>query len=95
MPSITIRNIPDSLLQKIKILANLEKRSMNSEFLMALEKGVAQESQQLNDKQDNISKEAQIAIWKNITGKWEDDRSTQEIIEDIYSHRTLGRNIEL
>ena len=28
-------------------------------------------------------------------GTWKDDRSTQEIIADIESHRTMGRAVDL
>ena len=39
-------------------------------------------------------KEIQIKIWKKLAVKWVDDRSTAEIIEEIYHTRTMGRDIE-
>jgi hypothetical protein len=43
----------------------------------------------------NIPKSIQISLWKNMSGTWKDDRSTKEIINDIYKNRTIGREIEL
>jgi hypothetical protein len=42
-----------------------------------------------------ISPSIQIHLWKGLTGRWEDDRATEEIITDIYSGRTDGREINL
>ena len=40
MPNLTIRNIPQDLLEKMRKQAKAEKRSLNNEILMVLEKGV-------------------------------------------------------
>ncbi len=40
MANLTVRNIPDELLNKIRLLSIIEKRSVNSEILMVLEKGL-------------------------------------------------------
>ena len=39
MANITIRNIPDDVFAKIKRLSAIEKRSMNSEVLVIIERG--------------------------------------------------------
>lgn len=44
MANITVRNIPDELLNKLRTLSILGKRSLNSEILMVLEKGLSKES---------------------------------------------------
>ncbi|HBM16317.1 MAG TPA: hypothetical protein DD381_08270 [Lentisphaeria bacterium] len=96
MPSLTVRNIPDGLLDRIRILSIHERRSINNEVLAILEKGV--ESQivtELNKPQSILSKSTQIDLWKDLCGKWTDDRKTDEIIEDIYNARTKGRDVNL
>jgi hypothetical protein len=40
-------------------------------------------------------KDVQISIWKKLSNKWQDDRTTDEIIDDIYNSRTLGREFQL
>lgn len=40
MPSITVKNIPDSIYKKLKVQAEERHRSMNSEIISCLEKSV-------------------------------------------------------
>ena len=95
MANITIRNIPDDIFEKIKRISSIERRSINNELLVIIEKGINSEIQDLKSMQKNISKETQLKLWKNLSSQWKDDRSTEEIIQDIYNSRTLGRDIEL
>ena len=95
MANITVRNIPDSILEKIRTLSTIEKRSINNELLLIIEAGLNEESERKTKNENIIPKESQIRIWEKLMGKWEDDRSAKEIIEDIYAHRTPGRNIDL
>ena len=93
MASITIRDIPESVLEKVRILSKRDRRSMNSELLTLLEKG-------LNDRTANSGREAvnpeiQVEMWRMLAGGWIDERSTEEIVSDIYAGRTKGRNISL
>lgn len=40
MPSITVKNIPDSIYNKLKKQAEIQHRSMNSEIIACLERSV-------------------------------------------------------
>jgi plasmid stability protein len=93
MTNLTVRNIPDEIIDKIKTLSELDKRSLNNEILVILEKGLFTEVK--TRKYLKISKETQINIWKKLSGLWEDKRSTKEIVDDIYSNRSNGREINL
>lgn len=93
--NITVRNIPDEVIEKIRTLSKMEKRSLNSEILLVLEKGTQEELHQRFDIKKNISKSAQIDIWKKLSNQWQDERSTDDIIKDIYENRTLGREVKL
>ncbi len=93
MASITIRNIPDSVLSKIRSLSKVEMRSINSELLLLIEQGLNQQLEQKQHDSVVLSKERQLEIWENLAGTWEDSRSAEEIIEDIYSQRTKGRQV--
>ncbi len=95
MVNITVRNIPDELLNKIRILSIVEKRSLNSEILMVLEKGLSKESDSVNYIKDHLSKDTQIKLWQNLCGRWKDSRSTAEIISDIIGSRSEGRSVDL
>lgn len=86
MINLTVRNIPDAIIKKIRVLSEIGKRSLNNEILVILEKGLAQE---LKNKQNRfLSKETQIKLWNKLSGSWKDNRSTKKIIDDIYENRT-------
>ncbi len=94
MPSITIRGLDEQVLERIRSLARVERRSMNGELLVlidrALELDYGAQSQRAA-----VPKETQLRIWRSIAGWWEDDRSTERIIADIHEQRTLGRDVSL
>ena len=95
MKSITVRNIPDELLDRLRTLSVIEKRSLNNEILIVLEKGLAKESEYTTYSNNHLSMETQIKIWQNLSGQWEDNRSTNEIIRDIIDSRSEGRSVDL
>ncbi len=95
MANITVRNIPDHLMDKIRTLSHLDKRSINNEILCMLEKGLEKEEGIRHIAATAISRQTQIDIWEELAGQWEDSRSTREIIEDITLHRTAGREVDL
>ncbi len=95
MPNITVRNIPDEILNKLRMLSELEKRSLNSEILMIIEKGLAKESKSVINLKRILSNDTQIKMWENLCGKWKDSRSTAEIINDIIDSRSEGRRVDL
>ena len=49
MASITIRNIPESILAKVRALSKIKKRSMNNELLLLIEKGLIEEFYRKSD----------------------------------------------
>ena len=95
MASITVRNIPDEVLERIRALSTIERRSLNNEILVILERGTFSEYEEKLLKRKYLSKATQMEIWKGLVGTWADTRSAKEIIEDIYSNRTAGREVEL
>lgn len=91
--NLTIRNIPEYIISRIKTLSEIEKRSLNSEILILLEKGLLKETR-LNENRF-INNETQTRIWSKLAGEWKDKRNTDEIIEDIYSSRSAGREFSI
>ncbi|MBS3948795.1 MAG: Arc family DNA-binding protein [Dethiobacter sp.] len=72
MANLTIRNIPEDLLNNLRKLAQKERRSLNSEVLVLLEKSVMQDS--LGKNLDTISIDAQTELWGKLAGEWEDSQ---------------------
>ena len=96
MPHLTVRNIPDSVLEQIKTLSQLERRSMNSEILVLLETALHSYRRTAGmEPSYRISPDTQIEVWERLAGEWDDERSTEDIVNDIYSNRTAGRSVDL
>ena len=91
--NLTIRNIPEYIISRIKTLSEIEKRSLNSEILIILEKGLLKEGSLTGNR--SVNNETQIRIWSKLSGEWKDKRNTDEIIEDIYSSRSAGREFSI
>jgi plasmid stability protein len=95
MANITVRNIPDEIFENIKRLSTLERRSLNSEIVVLLEKGTHAEIENMQISRKRISRSLQVHLWRSLSTRWDDIRSTTEIKDDIYRSRTPGREVEL
>jgi hypothetical protein len=96
MASLTVRDIPGELLAKIKLLSERERPSLNKQFLVIVEDGLrSHTATQDQDRKSGPSPSLQVALWRDLVGKWEDERATTAIIADIRSHRTVGREVQL
>jgi plasmid stability protein len=93
MASLTIRNIPERVMEDLRILSERDRRSLNNEILLVLEGGL-QKNAELT-REDRTAPELQSRLWLELCGRWDDARSAAEIIEDIRIHRTEGREARL
>jgi plasmid stability protein len=93
MPSLTIRNIPEETLDRLRAEATRDHRSVNSQVLKLLEDGL--EPNDGVEIIETMSREAQLAVWESLCGTWEDTRTASEIVADIRSLRTMGREVDL
>jgi hypothetical protein len=97
MASLTLRDIPDEVMETIKLLSKRERRSLNKEFIVVVERGVrlSLEDAGRAGTRLHIPRNLQDDLWKDLCGKWKDARSTSEIVADIREQRTLGREVRL
>ncbi len=99
MKSVTLRNVPNALAASVRALAASERRSINSEFLVLLEEGLASHCGKGRDAGASaameMTKDRQLAVWEALCGAWVDDRDTDELVTDIMDRRTLGREVRL
>jgi plasmid stability protein len=95
MTTKTLRNIPDDIARKVRILSERQRRSENQQMLVLLEEALELEAEKAGRSSAYISVETQVRLWKELAGRWNDDRSTKAIIEDIYRSRTPGREVDL
>jgi plasmid stability protein len=95
MANLTVRNIPEALLEKLRLLSEIERRSLNSELLVVIEAGLNHLEKRPVSPSFHISAETQVSLWGEISGKWKDQRSKEEQIRETYEARTLGRDFSL
>jgi len=93
MVNLTIRNIPEAIMNKLRKRSAAERRSLNSEVLVLLEKGLIGYAPQ--EEFEQVTVEAQADLWQMLSGQWDDPRSAAEIASEIISTRTRGREVDL
>jgi len=95
MASITIKDIPQVLLERLRERAAMDRRSMNKEAVHLLElalSGTISEDEALT-----VARrvEAQVEAWRRLAGRWDSEREANHEIDEIYAGRTRGRSVEL
>ena len=94
MPSLTLKDIPMPLMERLRARAAEDRRSLNREAIWLLEQALEPSGRAgLHLRQE---REAQLAAWRALAGRWQGtDEETDELVEDIYQSRTEGREIAL
>ena len=91
MTSITIKNIPEQLLARVRERAAAEHRSVNREFIQLVEAAL-QGEQAGAIVQEQVAQ--QVAAWSNLPGTWACDDAAAETAA-IYAARSEGRDVAL
>ncbi len=92
MATITLKNVPEDLLIRLRKMASTERRSLNLQILYLLDSAEGPEERQQRLKAEA---ERQTGVWRHLSGRWQSQESVQEEIARIYATRTEGREIEL
>src|SRR6266516_1794141 len=66
MKNITVRNIPASIFEKLRLLSEIDRRSLNNELLVAIESGVKELERKHPRLSEGVNPAAQIALWKGL-----------------------------
>jgi len=91
MSSITIKNIPEHLLARVRERANAEHRSVNKEFIHLVEAALQGERASAVAREQAAE---QVAAWSNLAGQWACDDVAAETAA-IYAARSEGRDVAL
>ena len=97
MPALTVRNIPDETMDGLHRRAKRARRSLNGEILLIFEDAVEgiDSSAKRNQERKPASAPNRKSRLRALAGSWRDSRSAEEIIADIVSARTMGREVSL
>lgn len=93
MKNITVRNIPVSIFDKLRLLSEIDRRSLNNELLVALETGVKELERTHPRSSAGVTPASQLALWKGLCGKWKDKKTKEAQIKELLEDRTMGREI--
>ncbi len=94
MPSLTLKDIPMPLMERLRARAAQEQRSLNREAIRLLEQALEPSGDPARHRQQE--RDAQLGAWQALAGRWQgSDQETDELVEEIYQARTLGREVVL
>ncbi len=89
MSSITLKDVPEDLLVRLRSAAARERRSLNQQALVLIEGGLAARETAEERAQ------RQVQAWQTLAGAWVSDRAFDEEVADLYAARTQGRDVDL
>lgn len=93
MASLTLKNLPDDLLMRLRARAAADHRSLSREVLHLLDRALSSpDIDRLHEYRTQA--EAQIEAWKRIAGRWASTRSPREERAQVYRGRTRGRKVD-
>jgi len=96
LSSLTLKNMPDDLLESLRQRAREQRRSLNSEAIILLEKALAADALAPPASVVETERNAQLAAWEQLGGRWPDgDAALDSLILDIVEARTEGREVDL
>lgn len=94
MPSLTLKDIPTALLERLRARAMQDQRSLNREAIWLLEQALDSSLDPATRLQQEA--EAQLAAWRTLAGRWQGgDQETDALVEAIYQSRSQGREFSL
>lgn len=96
MASLTLKNIPDPLLERLRQRAEADRRSLTQEILHLLEGSLDRPWPPGDPEADARARaRAQADALDALGGGWRSDLEAEEEIEQILAARTRGRDIDL
>lgn len=97
MACLTVRDLPERTISTLKSRASINHRSLNGEILFIFDYiasfGDRFEFPMVAPADPEVEHQKDVIL--KIAGQWEDDRSLEEMVQDIEGGRTRGRKVEL
>jgi plasmid stability protein len=96
MPSLTLKDIPTSLMERLRSRAAQDRRSLNREAILLLEQALAPGAGAAPASIAEAERDAQLVAWERLGGRWPGgDAALDAMVSDIYDARTEGREVDL
>lgn len=90
MATVTLKNVPDALMRKLRRQARSSRRSLNQQAILLLERGT---EKKVDDEEVRRQRRmSQVSTWLELAGTWDSDETAEEEIRAILDARTGGRH---
>lgn len=89
MRSLTLKDVPDALLERLRVLAAAERRSLLQQALVLIEEGVTRHEGA------STRVQRQVDAWRRVAGLWASDQDVESEVSDLLAARTAGRDVDL
>ena len=94
MPSLTLKDIPIPLIERLRTRAAQHQRSLNREAIRRREQALEPSDDPATHLRQEC--EAQLGAWCALAGRWQgSDRDLDAVVADIYRSSTQGREFAL
>ena len=77
MAAISLKNLPDTLVERIRARAVADRRSMTQEVVYLLEQALSDPAHTLATRQQQEAA-LQVEAWSRLAGQWQSDRTSSE-----------------
>lgn len=91
MPSITLKNLSEDLLDELRQAAERDRRSLTQQAIYLLETALRERSRSIEEP----DVKAQVAAWRRLAGRWESDDDAATEARRLMKARTRGRQVDL
>jgi plasmid stability protein len=95
MASVTIKDIPVEILERLRQRAAADHRSLNKEVIHLLGAALSHTFTPDNAAYKKEVADRQAEAWDRLAGRWDSDQRVEDEIADIFSARSEGRDIAL
>jgi len=95
MPGLTLRDLPEELLERLRTLARKERRSLNQEVIVLLEAACRGEAPGALSVPAVLDLETQARLLGTLAGRWQGKAEAGRLVREIYEARTAGRGVDL
>jgi plasmid stability protein len=93
MASLTLKNLPDDLLNALRDAARNDRRSLTQEIIHLLDCALHGRAERPARPAANV--DAQLAAWRKLAGRWQSDVDRATEAEQLMDRRTSGREVDL
>lgn len=93
MASLTLKNLPEELLNALRDAAAKDRRSLTQEIIHLLDQALRAGGERPALARPDV--DAQVAAWREIAGQWESDVDHATEAERVIGARTPSREVDL